>query len=257
MHEAPVGWQCSACLKQGARISPTVRWRPRGYGRLGNTRVTPVVAALIAINAGVFLWEETKYINVVDRFGMWPQGVHYLHQWYRLVTAAFLHAGWEHILLNMFTLAIVGPAVEAELGKIRFAALYLLAAVGGSVGSYLLSNSNEVGIGASGAIFGVMGAYYVLARARRWDMSAITGLVVINLVLGFAVAGIDWRAHLGGLVTGGLVCFGLDRLSIGSRPSGAGHGLGAEVAGGAAVVAGAVVALTLLVLLPPGQVNLS
>lgn len=254
MREAPVGWQCPTCVKQGARISPTVRWRPRGYGRLGNTRVTPVVGVLIAVNVGVFLWEQTKFQNVVFRFGMSPIAVHYFHQWYRLITAAFLHQGWEHIIFNMFTLAVVGPPVEAELGKARFAALYFLAAVGGSVGSYLLSSANELGLGASGAIFGLMGAYYVLARSRRWDMSAITGLVVLNLIIGFAVPNIDWRAHLGGLITGGLVSFGLDRLSVGA---GAGHARGAEIAGGAAVVAGAAFALTLLVLLPPGHVNLS
>jgi membrane associated rhomboid family serine protease len=254
MREAPVGWQCASCVKQGARVSPTIRYRPSSAGRLGNTRITPVVTGLIVVNVAVFLWEQTNYNNIVSRFAMWPNGVYHLHQWYRLITAAFLHQGWEHIILNMITLAIVGPAVEAELGKLRFLALYLLAAVGGGVGSYLLDYPNALGIGASGAIFGVMGAYYVLARRRRWDLSAITGLLVLNLILGFAVAGIDWRAHLGGLVTGGLVCWGFDRLSMGASRQ---HGEGAAIAGGAAVVASAVIVLTLLSLLPPGHVNLS
>jgi membrane associated rhomboid family serine protease len=254
MREAPVGWQCPSCVKQGARVSPTIRWRPSSAGRLGNTRITPVVTALIVINVAVFLWEQTKYDKIVSRFAMWPYGVYHHGQWYRLITAAFLHEGWEHIILNMITLAIVGPAVEAEVGKVRFLALYLLAAVGGSVGSYLLDNANTLGIGASGAIFGVMGAYYVLARRRRWDLSAITGLLVINLILGFAVSGIDWRAHLGGLITGGLVCLGFDRLSMGANRQ---PGRGAEIAGGAAVVALAVIVLTVLSVLPPGHVNLS
>jgi membrane associated rhomboid family serine protease len=254
MREAPVGWQCASCVKQGARVSPTIRWRPSAPGRLGNTRLTPVVTVLILINVAVFLWEQTKFDNIVRRFAMWPYGVHYLHQWYRLITAAFLHEGWEHIILNMISLAIVGPAVEAELGKARFAALYLLAALGGSVASYLLDNQNTLGLGASGAIFGLFGAYYVLARRRRWDLSAISGLLVVNLILGFAVSGIDWRAHLGGLITGAVVCLGFDHLSLGASRE---QGRGAEIAGGAAVVASTVVVLTLLTLLPPGHVNLS
>jgi membrane associated rhomboid family serine protease len=266
MREAPVGWQCPSCVKQGARVSPTIRWRPSAPGRLGNTRLTPVVTALIVTNVAVFLWEQVSGTTIYTiagfrflcnraqcEYAMSPLAVHH-GQWYRLITAAFLHEGWEHIILNMITLAIVGPAVEAELGKARFLALYLLAAVGGSIASYLLSSQYELGLGASGAIFGVMGAYYVLARSRRWDLSAITGLLVVNLILGFAVSGIDWRAHLGGLITGAVVCLGFDRLSLGASRA---HGRGAEIAGGAAVVASAVVVLTLLSLLPPGHVNLS
>jgi membrane associated rhomboid family serine protease len=215
------------------------------------------VAVLIAINFAVFFWEETKFNNVVSRFGMLPVGVHYQHQWYRLITSAFLHEGWTHILLNMLSLAIIGPAVEAALGTARFVALYLLAAVGGSVGAYLLTKPGEYGIGASGAIFGIMGAYYVLARSRGLDMSSITGLIVINLVISFVIPGISWEAHLGGLITGTAVCFGLDHLSLRARTSGGRSSVGAEIAGGAAVVAAAMVVLTLLALLPPGHANLS
>jgi membrane associated rhomboid family serine protease len=145
----------------------------------------------------------------VYRFAMWPIGVHFYHQWYRLITSAFLHANAEHILFNMIMLAIVGPPVEAELGKARFLLLYLLGALGGSVGSYLLGPPNEVGIGASGAIFGVMGAYFVIARRRGWEVRSIVALIAINLALSFISPLIDWRDHLGGLVVGTLVCFGM------------------------------------------------
>lgn len=254
MHEAPVGWQCTGCLKQGARVSPTIRWRPQavGAGRLGNTRITPVVAGLIAINVVVFIWEETNFNNIVDRFAMWPDGVHFLHQWYRLITSAFLHANPEHILLNMVTLAIVGPPVEAELGRTRFGALYLVAALGGSVASYLLSPQNELGVGASGAIFGLMGAYFVLARRRRWDTTTILVLIVINLIFSFADSGIDWRAHIGGLVTGAAVAYGLAHTAELRR----GASQAAQVVAGSAVVVVAVVPLVLLSFLPPGHVNL-
>ncbi len=147
MRQAPVGWQCAGCVKQGARISPTVRWRPRSPGRLGNTRMTPVVLSLIIVNVAIYLWEQIKLTHNIERFGLWPLGIHYRHQWYRLVTSPFLHASIEHIALNMITLAIVGPPVEAEVGRLRFLAIYLVAALGGSVCSYLIGPLNEVGVG--------------------------------------------------------------------------------------------------------------
>ena len=117
----------------------------------------------------------------------------------------WLHASFEHIFFNMITLLIVGPALEVLLGKVRFIALYLLAGLGGSVGSYLLGPHNELGIGASGAIMGVLGAYIVVGAAppaARWQPVAI--LLVFNLVIGFS-GNTDWRAHFGGLVVGGLL----------------------------------------------------
>jgi membrane associated rhomboid family serine protease len=260
MREAPVGWQCARCVHGDSRRAPVTRWRPTTGGRLGNTRLTPVVTALIAINFAVFLWEQTNYDNIVTRFGMLANaitlqgqlvGVHN-GQWYRLFTAPFLHASWEHIIFNMLTLAIVGSPVEAELGRSRFGALYLVSALGGSVGSYLLSPPNELGVGASGAIFGLMGAYFVLARRRGWDVSTIVVLIVVNLVIGFATPTIDWRAHLGGLVTGSVVALGLARSADLRR----GATRSAEVLTGAAVTVAAAGVLGLLALLPPGHVNL-
>ncbi len=248
MREAPVGWQCAGCVKQGARISPTVRWRPRAPGRLGNTRMTPVVLALIIVNTAVYLWEQTKLNHNIVRFGLWPNQIHYGHQWYRMVTSPFLHASVTHIFLNMLTLAIVGPPVEAELGRLRFLAVYLASALGGSVCSYLIGPVNEVGVGASGAIFGVMGAYFVLARRNRWDSSTILALIVINLVISFADPTIDWRAHVGGLIVGGAVGYGLARTTERRQPT------AVSAAAGVAVFAAAIVPLVLLSLLPPGHV---
>jgi len=248
MREAPVGWQCAGCVKQGARISPTVRWRPRSSGRLGNTRMTPVVLTLIIINAGIYLWEQIKLNHNIERFGLQPVSIHYQHQWYRLVTSPFLHASIEHIFLNMLTLAIVGPPVEAEVGKLRFLGIYLAAALGGSVCSYLLGPLGEYGVGASGAIFGVMGAYFVLARRNRWDTSTIGALIVINLVISFATPNIDWRAHVGGLLTGAAVGYGMARTMERRRPP------ALSAAYGTAVFVAAVVPLILLSFLPPGKV---
>ena len=122
--------------------------------------------------------------------------------YYRLITAAFLHAGLFHLFANMFALVQIGPVLERALGRSRFLSLYLLAALGGSTLSFLLSAPNQIGVGASGAIFGVFGAYYVVVRRLGGDTRSILALLAINLVITFAVPIIDWRAHLGGLVTG-------------------------------------------------------
>jgi membrane associated rhomboid family serine protease len=241
------------------------RWQPKTRGRLGNTRLTPVVIALIVINVAVYIWEVTSHAglyvyqganyscaNLAEcRFALIPAAVHH-GQWYRLFTAPFLHASIEHILLNMVTLAIVGSPVEAELGKGRFIVLYLLSALGGSVGSYLLSSPNELGVGASGAIFGLMGAYVVLARRRGWDVGTILALILVNLVFSFAYPGIDWRAHLGGLITGAVVTLGLVRSADARRTSGP----GVELATVAITSVAAIAVLGALTLLPPGHVNL-
>jgi membrane associated rhomboid family serine protease len=219
-----------------------------------------MVMVVIAVNVAVFIWEETNLNNIVYRFGLIANAIG-LHgepigvrqgQWYRLLTAPFLHASVEHIFFNMVTLAIVGPPVEAELGKVRFLTVYLVSALGGSVGSYLLSPANELGVGASGAIFGVMGAYFVLARRRGWPVSTIVVLIVVNLALGFSTTTIDWRAHLGGLVSGAVVAMGLARSAeLRRRDS---HG--PEVAVGVISTLSVVAALGLIALLPPGHVNL-
>jgi membrane associated rhomboid family serine protease len=233
--------------------------------------MTPVVATLIAVNAIVWLWEEANnqvifYTTSGVEFRCYKSECHYalipvaVHhgQWYRLITAAFMHASWEHIIFNMITLAIIGPAVEAEIGKVRFLALYLLAAVGGSVASYMLGSQYELGVGASGAIFGVMGAYYVLARQRRWDTSTIAGLLIINLIISFATPGIDWRAHIGGLLTGALIGAGFSYGPAGA-PAGRTSGWSSlptarlqEIG----IVVGVAALLALLVQIPPGQLNL-
>jgi membrane associated rhomboid family serine protease len=101
----------------------------------------------------------------------------------------------------MIALLIVGPAVEVLLGKARFLVLYLLAGLGGSVCSYILSQPNVAGIGASGAIMGVLGAYVVVGLRRHLPVAPVVGLLILNFAIGFT-GNIDWRAHLGGLVVG-------------------------------------------------------
>jgi membrane associated rhomboid family serine protease len=209
MIEAPVGWQCPECTKEGAKRSrqvPAFTHTSRGRtGVVGSTNPTPIVITIIAINVVVFFLEGFgNNARVVDRYALQPDAIHGQHQYYRAFTAMWLHASFTHIFFNMITLLIVGPALEVLLGKLRFVTLYLLAGLGGSAGSYLLGPHNEIGIGASGAIMGVLGAYVVVGLRRRLPVAPVVGLLVLNLALGFT-GNTDWKAHLGGLVTGGVL----------------------------------------------------
>ncbi|HXZ62194.1 MAG TPA: rhomboid family intramembrane serine protease [Acidimicrobiales bacterium] len=206
---------------------------------------------IIAINVVVFFLERFgNDLAVIDRYAMWPAAVHDENQYYRAFTAMWLHADFVHILFNMLALLIVGPAVEVLLGKVRFVTLYLLAGLGGSVGSYLLSPPNVAGIGASGAIMGVMGAYVVVGLRRRLPIAPVVGLLVLNFVIGFT-GNIDWRAHLGGFVTGCVLALLYDYA--GTRRD---RTTQLALAVGGTVAVAAVLAL-LITGVPPGHVNLS
>ena len=126
-------------------------------------------------------------------------------EWWRLITAAFLHAGILHLLFNMYALYLFGPSLEALFGHVRFAALYFLSALGGSAVSYLRGSGATVARGLRRRV------RHPRRDARgeprlRYDVRA-GALIAINLVLGFVIAGIDWRAHLGGLITGMAVAY--------------------------------------------------
>ena len=180
MIEASVGWQCPECTSEGAKRSrhvPAFTHTSRGRtGVVGSTNPTPIVLTIIAINVVVFFLEGFgTNARVVDRYAMYPIGVHFQHQYYRAFTAMWLHASFTHIFFNMIALLIVGPALEVLLGKARFLVLYLLAGLGGSVGSYILSQPNVAGIGASGAIMGVLGAYVVVGLRRRLPVAPVVG----------------------------------------------------------------------------------
>ncbi|MFM1786724.1 MAG: hypothetical protein RL228_674, partial [Actinomycetota bacterium] len=135
------------------------------------------------------------------QFGMVPEAIAN-GQWWRLVSAAFLHGGILHLAFNMYALYWLGPQLEQLLGHVRFASIYMLSAIGGNVISYYFSDIATVSVGASGAIFGLMTATIVIGRELRADVSQLMTLLVLNVVIGFASAGIDWRAHLGGAIVG-------------------------------------------------------
>jgi membrane associated rhomboid family serine protease len=255
MVSAPVGWQCPECTAEGAKHSRHVpaftRTGPGRTGAVGSTNPTPLVLTIIAVNVVVFFLERFgNDTAVIDRYALWPTRMHDQHQYYRAFTAMFLHANFQHIVFNMLALLIVGPAVEVLLGKARFLALYLIAGLGGSIGSYLLSSPNIVGLGASGAIMGVIGAYVVLGLRRRLPIAPVVALLVVNLLIGFT-GSIDWRAHLGGLATGAVLALVYDFAgNLRDRTA----ELAVTIGGSAAILA--VLAL-LLTGIAPGHVNLS
>lgn len=199
MVPASVGFQCPECVAAGQQGQRQPRTVLGGAVPGGGVAVTTV---LLAVNVAVFVLDLLLDGRLKAEGASNPLFVAYGEP-YRLLTAAFLHAGVIHLVVNMLALSQIGPPLESALGRARFLALYLLAALGGGAVSMLLSNPFTVGVGASGAIFGLFGAYYVVARRTGADAGGILVLLAINTVIGFTFPGIDWRAHLGGLVTGG------------------------------------------------------
>ena len=172
-----------------------------------------VTRALIAINVVFFVITCASGANVLSGSGNSPLFTHLAlippavanGEWWRLLSAAFLHFGIFHIGFNMYALWIFGPPIEAAMGKIRFLTLYLLAGVGGGLLSVGLGQLDETAAGASGAIFGLFAAMYIVARHRNFNTQPIVFTIVANLIFTFAISNIDWRGHVGGLITGGAV----------------------------------------------------
>jgi membrane associated rhomboid family serine protease len=206
LRSAAVGQQCVDCIRQGNR---TTRRLAGAFG--GQVASGAVVTwTLVAINVVAYIAEIAypKIITdgvMVGRFG--TIGVAD-GQWYRLITSAFLHEqlgsgfGILHIAFNMWALIFIGPALEKMLGRLRFLAVYIISALGGSVLYYLVAAPTAFALGASGAIFGLFGAWFVLSRRLRMDGRQVIMLIVLNLVISFTVSGVAWQAHVGGLIAG-------------------------------------------------------
>lgn len=201
MRSAAVGHQCVDCVSAGAQ---SVRPARTAFGGLQRSGGWPVVTfALIAANVVMFVLQKTAPA-IQRELVLWAPAVAG-GDYYRLVTSAFLHYGILHLLFNMWALYIVGPPLEQWLGRLRFGALYALSALGGSVLVYLVAPLGAATAGASGAVFGLFGATFVVARRLNLDVKWVVALIVVNLVLTFSVPGISWQGHVGGLVTGALI----------------------------------------------------
>jgi membrane associated rhomboid family serine protease len=206
MTPTPVGMRCPECARQRTRVT-------RGAATPG-TGDAPATYVLIALNVVAYLAEIASGSgglsgtngSVIGDFALQGSAVAD-GEWYRLLTGGFLHAGLLHLGFNMFALYILGRMLEPSIGTPRFVALYFASLFAGSFGAILLSSPHDLTVGASGAIFGLFGAAFVIARGRRLDTvaSELGFILVINLALTFGISGISIGGHLGGLA-GGFIC---------------------------------------------------
>jgi membrane associated rhomboid family serine protease len=216
---APVGIRCpdhAGRVQSTARVTKGVRRAAfEGSGAL-------VTKAMIALNVLVFLVNLAQGASLNQNGGSWfIRGALYIQggldqgEWYRLITAAFLHANLFHLGMNMVVLWIVGAPVEQAIGRGRFLALYLVSGLAGSAGALLLS-PDVVTVGASGAIFGILGAALVLERQGTYVLGGQAfGLIAFNLIITFALsqsAHISIGGHVGGLAGGALSMLALSRF---------------------------------------------
>jgi membrane associated rhomboid family serine protease len=206
MTPTPVGMRCPECARQKTRVT-------RGVGEASPLASAPATVILIALNVLVYLAEiaggggglSPSGSSVVFDFGLFGPFVAE-GEWYRLLTCGFLHASIIHIGFNMFALFFLGRLLEPGIGTARFVALYFVSLFAGSLGAILLS-PDTLTIGASGAIFGIFGATFVIARNRGVDAlaSSIAVILLLNLAITFGNPEISIGGHLGGLV-GGVLC---------------------------------------------------
>ena len=220
MRFAPVGIRCpdhagnQKVVRGIPRKSPAQMIRSGGEGAV--TRV------LIAINIGVYLLTLAAGASINGVGGrVYVEGVLFgplvaEGEWWRLVTSVFMHYGPFHLAINMYSLYLLGGALEVGIGRLRYIALYLVSGLAGSAGALLLS-PNAATLGASGAIFGVIGAIFVLERQGvRVFPGSVVGLLLMNLVFTFAFRGsISVGGHLGGLAGGMLAALALSRFGRG------------------------------------------
>ena len=216
MTSTSVGMRCPECAKQRTKVSVGV----------GGGQVEPLVTyALLAINVLAFLAADAERgraatscwwtvasartrsptaggVCGIGNTGVLSEG----NEVFRIVTGGFLHASLIHLLFNMFALYVLGTLLEPAIGHVRFVAIYFAGLLAGSFGALLLAGGNDITIGASGAIFGLMAAAFIIARDRGVDeiASQIGVFVVLNLVFTFAIPGISIGGHIGGLIGGGI-----------------------------------------------------
>lgn len=221
-HDAAVGQKCPECAKPHGRHRVVTAQQTFGGASFATT---PVTYSIIAVAAAVYVLgflsaeiDNTLIRNFASVNILIDDG-----EWWRVLTAAFLHGSLFHIGFNMYALYLFGPRLEREVGGPAFAALYFAAAAGGGAASSIFGPTFVVSIGASGAIFGLFGAWMFVAYklratpAGRAMFNQLGVLLLINLALPIIIPNIDWRAHVGGLITGIAVAWLWSVLAVG-RP---------------------------------------
>lgn len=202
---APVGIQCVDCVREAAQQRGAVRSHLGFVPRGGPPVITYV---LIGLNAAAYILMPLVLGGVRAwqiKWGLFPgAGMGFLglgQEWYRWITSAFLHFSWWHIGMNMFVLWQFGTQLEPALGRLRYGILYGVSMLGGSAAIVLIAGGGLHG-GASGAIFGLIGAYAIVLRRLRLPFQQVAVSAGLWLALGFVIPGVSWEGHLGGVVAG-------------------------------------------------------
>lgn len=200
--QAVVGVHCPECVKE-AKASMQRTPATTRVARSLRSPDRPIVSYVImAICVAMFIAQSIPGLAVTGWVAYWPPAT-FAEPW-RLLTSLVAHGSIMHLAANMISLFIVGRMLEPYLGRIRYLALFVVSGIGGAAALALISPLSAA-VGASGAIFGMFGALFVLLRRFGGNTSQIVTLVAINLVIGFVVPGIAWEAHIGGLLVGAAV----------------------------------------------------
>jgi membrane associated rhomboid family serine protease len=241
----PVGIRCPECAGHPARHARTVRTarpavkRPARPGVLGIAGL--VTKSLVAVNVVIYIAQLAQAqdargldSDLVARGALWGPAVGLGDEWWRLLTAGFLHASPIHLAFNMLMLWWYGNALEGLLGARRFTAIYVVSILAGSAGALLVSPTSPT-VGASGAVFGILGAGLYLERRQIYVFGGgAFAVVAINLVLSFVISNVSIGGHIGGLVGGVAAAFALSRFGRGHAAYGR---LGLEGSVGLAAIA--------------------
>src|SRR3984957_6476121 len=207
LRQAAVGQQCEECVRGAAQGTRQAR---TAFG--GRPVATAAVTwTLVGINVLLFL-VELAMPSLANDWGLLGYARYGAGEWYRLGPPAFLPPatglgglGFLDILFNMWALIVVGPSLEQLLGRVRFLTVYLLSAIAGGVAFFLIGPSNVIALGASGAVFGLFGAWFVVARKLRLDVRGIVTIIAINLAFSLLYRStIAWQDPVGGLIVGAL-----------------------------------------------------
>ena len=204
---APVGVICPECMREQRAEAP--RTKPQVITRMTGRGAPVVTYAIIGLCVLVFILQSLPGIGNTVTSAIWYAGAYSYPQnfepW-RMLTSVFAHGSILHIALNMYTFWIFGTLLEPLLGRARFLALFLLSGFAGSVGVLILAPPTTPVLGASGAIFGLLGAFLVIQRRLGGNATQLLILVGINLVIGFIPGfNVAWQAHVGGLIAGALI----------------------------------------------------
>jgi membrane associated rhomboid family serine protease len=216
---AAVGIKCPECAGQPAGVK---RASARARTTAAEGRGAIVTKALIAVSVVVFFVQLAESGDRDGQAGeLWREGAlvgFYVAdgEWWRLVTSAFLHASLIHLFFNMLMLWWFGSALETLLGRARYLGIFFVSTLGGAAGALLATAPNQLTVGASGAVFGILGAGVVLERRQILVFGGgALAVVVFNLLLTFLIPGISIGGHLGGLAAGAAATFALSRFGRG------------------------------------------